>query len=252
MADLNDLNQPTLTSSANNEVLETFRGHIVRLWKGDYTGMGNLVTGIRRWVRVGTTDVKLVERNAGGTEDTLYDSSFRALKTGTNASGTWPIAISGNAATASTASALTSAAIIEVLKIAYPIGHIYTSTVATNPATLFGFGTWVQFAAGLVEIGAGGAYPAGSTGGSADAIVVSHTHTATSSVSDPGHTHSYPTGGLNNGSGAHADAPFRNFANTQPSGTGISVSTTVASAGASGTGKNLPPYVVDYKWRRTA
>lgn len=105
MADLNDLNQPTLTSSANNEVLETLRGHIVRIWKGDYTGMGNLVTGIRRWVRVGTTDVKLVERNAGGTEDTLYDSSLRALKTGTNATGTWPISINGNAATASAAPA---------------------------------------------------------------------------------------------------------------------------------------------------
>jgi hypothetical protein len=100
MADLNDLNQPSLTSSVNNEVLETLRGHIVRLWKGDYTGMGNLVSGLRRWVRVGTTDVKLVERNAGGTEDTLYDSSLRALKNGTNASGTWGISISGNAATA--------------------------------------------------------------------------------------------------------------------------------------------------------
>lgn len=78
MADLNDLNQPSQTSSVNNEVLETFRGHIVRLWKGDYTGMANLVTGMRRWVRVGTTNVKLVERNAAGSEDTIFDSSLKA------------------------------------------------------------------------------------------------------------------------------------------------------------------------------
>ena len=109
MADLNDLNQPTLTSSANNEVLETFRGHILRLWKGDYTGMGNLVTGIRRWVQVGTTNVKLVQRNVGGTEDTLFDSSLTALKDGTNATGTWGISITGNAATATSATTAAAA-----------------------------------------------------------------------------------------------------------------------------------------------
>jgi hypothetical protein len=108
MADQNNLNKPDLTSRYDNEVFETFRGHIVRLWKGDYTGMGNLVTGIRRWVRVGTTDVKLVERNAVGTEDTLFDSSGLALKDGTNALGEWDIDITGNAASASNAVTVTN------------------------------------------------------------------------------------------------------------------------------------------------
>jgi microcystin-dependent protein len=39
------------------------------------------------------------------------------------------------------------------LSTVYPVGCIYTSTVATNPATLFGFGTWTAFGAGRVLVG---------------------------------------------------------------------------------------------------
>lgn len=35
----------------------------------------------------------------------------------------------------------------------YRIGHIYMSADPTNPATLFGFGTWVAFGAGRVLVG---------------------------------------------------------------------------------------------------
>jgi hypothetical protein len=42
-------------------------------------------------------------------------------------------------------------------------------------------------------VGAGSTYAVNATGGSADAIVVSHNHTATSSVSDPGHYHTATT-----------------------------------------------------------
>jgi hypothetical protein len=38
-------------------------------------------------------------------------------------------------------------------------------------------------------VGAGSTYAVDATGGSADAIVVSHNHTATSVVTDPGHSH---------------------------------------------------------------
>lgn len=84
------------------------------------------------------------------------------------------------------------------------------------------------------------------TGGSKDAIVVSHTHTATSSVSDPGHTHISQSNGAPNGGGAGA-AYTNGMSNTpgqtiNSNTTGITVSTTVASAGSSGTNANLPPY----------
>ena len=40
-----------------------------------------------------------------------------------------------------------------LLSFLYPIGTIYTSIISTNPATVFGFGTWVAFAAGKVLVG---------------------------------------------------------------------------------------------------
>ena len=91
-------------------------------------------------------------------------------------------------------------------------------------------------------VGAGNTYAVGATGGTADAIVVSHTHTAT--VTDPGHSHGIPRKNALSGSVESyvaggggtiiADLP------TNTATTGISVSN--ATAGTSGTGQNLPPY----------
>jgi hypothetical protein len=40
-------------------------------------------------------------------------------------------------------------------------------------------------------VGAGSTYAVDATGGSADATLPTHTHTATSTVTDPGHLHSW-------------------------------------------------------------
>lgn len=92
-------------------------------------------------------------------------------------------------------------------------------------------------------VGAGSTYSVGATGGSADAVVVSHTHTATSTVTDPGHTHQTLGwgGGSSNGIGS-IDSDNTNNVTSNSSTTGITVATTVASAGVSGTNANLPPY----------
>jgi hypothetical protein len=93
-------------------------------------------------------------------------------------------------------------------------------------------------------VGAGSTYAVNATGGSTDAIVVSHTHTATSVVTDPGHNHTY-TAPLNiSGAGSISlnDRYPVETNNTGTSTTGITVATTVASAGNSGTNANLPPY----------
>jgi hypothetical protein len=135
--------------------------------------------------------------------------------------------------------------------IIYPVGSIYTSaTISTNPNTLLGFGTWVAFGAGRVLVGVGGAFTAGATGGSADAVVVSHTHTAT--VTDPGHQHTY-TAHLNTGASGPVSLDDRmplQTNNTSTATTGISVSN--STTGVSGTNANLQPYVVVYMWNRTA
>ena len=96
-------------------------------------------------------------------------------------------------------------------------------------------------------VGAGSTYAVAATGGSANAIVVSHTHTATSTVTDPGHTHLIPNtrAGSPNGGSTYIAGAASNPANTDNTGsntTGITVSTTNASAGSSGTNANLPPY----------
>jgi len=85
-------------------------------------------------------------------------------------------------------------------------------------------------------IAAGSTYAVGATGGSADSIVVSHTHTLT----DPGHNHIISSNVSNVPTNGN-QAPF-------PSNTGVTVSSTettgitLASAGTSGTNANLPPY----------
>ena len=87
------------------------------------------------------------------------------------------------------------------------------------------------------------------SGGSKDAIVVSHTHTA--SVTDPGHLHA--TKGTQSASNGLSESRPTNFGagnsleaddsynrNTKTATTGITVSN--STTGSSGTNANLPPY----------
>jgi hypothetical protein len=109
--------------------------------------------------------------------------------TGTPTLPTGTVAVTQSAGNNTTAIA-TTAFVQAAIALLYPVGSIYTNaTVSTNPATLLGFGTWTAFGAGRVMVGfdSGNALfdTAEETGGSADAITVSHTHTATST--DAGH-----------------------------------------------------------------
>lgn len=98
-------------------------------------------------------------------------------------------------------------------------------------------------------IGAGSTYSVNATGGSKDAIVVSHTHTATSTVTDPGHDHDadqkFAAGGDNPAYFSSAYSGGGEYVNTtaiKTNTTGISVATSISTAGSSGTNANLPPY----------
>ena len=164
-----------------------------------------------------------------------------------------------------------TAFVTTALQSLYPVGSIYINAGSTtNPATLFGFGTWVAFGAGRVMVGLNGSDPLfdslEETGGSKDAIVVSHSHTASSSSSSsfsgnalPSHSHTINSGGggtsgivynVDVGSGTTSTSAVS--AGT-PSGTvSTSTSTTVNSTGSSGTNANLQPYVTVAMWKRTA
>lgn len=142
----------------------------------------------------------------------------------------------------------TTAFVQTALQALHPIGSIYISVISTNPNTLFGFGTWVAFGVGRTLVGLDGADASfdtvEETGGSKDAVVVSHTHT----ITDPGHAHSYiQPGGSNGGFNPGANSG-PSVSTTGTAATGISVNST----GSSGTNANLQPYVVVYMWKRTA
>jgi hypothetical protein len=78
----------------------------------------------------------------------------------------------------------------------------------------------------------------GATGGSATAVVVEHSHTATST--DSGHTHTVPQ--VNDRRGAGIGTLYCGSGNAA-SGTGFAnITTTNSTEGVSGTNANLPPY----------
>jgi microcystin-dependent protein len=90
-------------------------------------------------------------------------------------------------------------------------------------------------------IGAGGLYNPGNTGGSANAVVVSHTHVAT--ITDPGHTHSSTVNDGTTTAGdqfAGAVVGSTGTVSTGTSTTGITV--TNSTEGVSGVNANLPPF----------
>ena len=99
-------------------------------------------------------------------------------------------------------------------------------------------------------VGAGSTYAVDATGGSANATLPSHTHTASSSVTDPGHFHNILpqlAGAFSNNGGFIQTAVQANpsnspAGNTDTKTTGISVSTSISTAGSSATNANLPPY----------
>ena len=159
-----------------------------------------------------------------------------------------PSAPTATAGTTSTQVATTSFVTAAIAAIeTYPVGSIYmNASVATNPATLLGFGTWTAFGAGRIPLASGGGFTAGTTGGSADAVNVSHTHT----VTDTGHAHGYlknPGNAAGLQAGPHPVHPNQQAATTDSGTTGISID----SAGVSGTDANLQPYIVVYMWQRT-
>ena len=88
-------------------------------------------------------------------------------------------------------------------------------------------------------VGAGSTYAVGNTGGTKDAIVVSHSH----SISDSGHSHDVriPSRAVGNNATAlysTSDGSTKSTVTSDSANTGISINST----GDSGTNANLPPY----------
>ena len=125
----------------------------------------------------------------------------------------------------------------------FPVGSVFIAVVATNPATLLGYGTWSAFAAGRVLVG----IDAGQmefdvveeTGGAkthalVEAEMPSHTHME--------RRHSTTTGALS-GLTTAPDASSSNPADLGP---------VTGPTGGGGAHNNLQPYVVVYMYKRIA
>lgn len=165
----------------------------------------------------------------------------------------------------------------------YPVGSLYLSVLPTNPATLFGYGTWEAFATGRVLVGVDAGDSdfdaAEKTSGAktvtlTEAQIPAHTH-----IQDPhnhiqdAHTHtqnahshvqqvnSVATGGLsgytadtstntgvNSGySTANATAVNQNATATNQAATAVNQNT-----GGGGAHSNVQPSIACFIWKRTA
>lgn len=195
--------------------------------------------------------------------------------TGTPALPTGTTAVTQSAGNNTTAIA-TTAFVQAALSALYPVGSIYTNaTSSTNPGTLLGFGTWAAFGAGRVMVGFDSSNAlfdtAEETGGSANSIVVSHTHTADTQSNHQHYAASSTTAGPRQ---TNSDVSSSNYISTNTGVSGLneaynlaatgnvsdvgltssagSHSHTISTEGSSGTNANYQPYITVYMWKRTA
>ena len=138
----------------------------------------------------------------------------------------------------------------EYLDLFYPVGSYYdTSDDDFDPNVSF-VGTWVKLTDGRVLIATGTGYDSGDTGGSKDAVVVSHSH----GPSDSGYRFMHSHGTLSGGDMAGPSGAGRHYAyqGNRTDGAYWGSGESTDSAGVSGTGKNMQPYLVVNRWHRTA
>ena len=128
------------------------------------------------------------------------------------------------------------------LQAVYPVGSIYMSINNTNPSVLFGFGVWEKIEDKFL-LASGTTYANGSTGGSADAVVVSHSHTY-------GKQYVITTSGEALNRVSTAGESGTKVPNLLQSNDGI-YRNEIQNSGEDGAGKNMPPYLAVNIWKRT-
>lgn len=139
---------------------------------------------------------------------------------------------------------------VSLIDFIYPVGSIYMSVNSADPGTLFG-GTWQQIKDRFL-LSAGDTYAAGKTGGSADAVVVKHLHQP--STGDVFNACMRGMGervrvGTSTASGArYTIVGKKNASSADASGLRFAGSTDYT--GSDGAGKNMPPYLSVYVWKR--
>jgi len=121
---------------------------------------------------------------------------------------------------------------LPLLSNVWPIGSVFIAVVATNPATLLGFGTWSRIAQGRVLVGQDSAdtdFDVAEETGGAKTINLAHTHDD------------------------HTQVSARQGTSTGKVLTGIGADNhTLHASNLSATQSIMNPYFVVYMWKRTA
>ena len=215
---------------------------------------------------------------------TEIDDEFSAIQTAVNSkantnspaltgSPTAPTASSATDNTQLATTAYVTAAVTTALATAetarqalFPVGTIYTQAgVATNPATLLGFGTWEEYGAGKAIIGVDASNTLfdtlGETGGVADITISGTTDSHTLTINEmPSHDH--PNSAPDSGGGALNYLPASGIGQFSWGGGGLGGNYGINSQGGGaghthgitfdGTNANYQPYITVYMWKRTA
>ena len=160
---------------------------------------------------------------------------------------------------------------IEVTNISkiYPVGSIYMSVTSTNPATLFGIGTWQALPAGRVLLAQGRSdwgttYNVNNTGGETTHTLTQnempvHSHTGTANTSGSTHTHDLTMQASHGKSGnggvprfSDGDVWSANKTKTLSAAGSHTHNISINNAGGGQAHNNMQPYLVVYMWKRTA
>ena len=144
----------------------------------------------------------------------------------------------------------------------YPVGCIYTTTVATNPATVFGFGTWGAFGSGRVLVGLDSGQTefdtVEETGGAKDVTLTAaqsglpqHTHVQNAHSHNIGQVRDATTGGVTTNIAKTVDTSSTAGTST-PTDNATAVNQNAGPLAAAEAHTNLQPYIVVYFFKRTA
>lgn len=150
--------------------------------------------------------------------------------------------------------------------IIYPVGSYYISdSVATNPNTLLGFGTWTAVTARVLIGADGGTFTAAGTGGAqthtlATGDLPAHSHAAGSLVTDSQGNHNHPVYRDLDGSSGSARWTFHTSGgvgggNTATGDAGThshNVTGSTANTGSGSAVNHMNPWRAVNMWRRTA
>ena len=252
----------TAIATANSGTSAPTTTYAYQLWAD--TTSGNLKIkngGDSAWIVVGA----LASANLG----LMLASRFPNVNANVTASDEELNKLDGVTATTTELNLLAGATALGVIMTQiYPVGHVYTSVVSTNPATLLaGMSgtTWVAFGSGRTLVGLNSSDAdfnlVEETGGSKTDSTTSGS-TALSIAQLPAHGHPYAVTStstpVSGSSGGFMTSSYQGSSGPNNGAVGSAAGSQIGGAG-SGSGHThtnshsiVQPYIVVYFWKRTA